>query len=216
MTDEYQKDLFKDIETSNFRLPDIKRIRINDVSDSDTDLSSFLSNCIPNKLKLLCINSKSNTRTPIKSKFDIKSLSKAVGSVTKEVYIRMYEFSVKDLQQFVRAAHSAERIIIQRCSVHCSSALDFGSKLKYNTNFLSFQHWWLPEYKELTTDWMSDPSCFSHIVDAIGRSGLRHSLTKLSIYCNLNLLVKDVQELINAKGMEHISVVTERPDPSFK
>ena len=206
--------LFKDIETFNFRLPDIKRIRIEYVSDSDINLSRFLANCTPNQLKLLCINYFSVANIPIKSKINIKSLTKAVAAVTKEVFIRMYEFSAEDLQQFVRAARSAERIVLHRCSVHCSSALDFGSKLKYNTKFLSFQLWGDTDYKELKTDWMSDPSCFSSIVDAISSSGLRHSLSKLSISDNETLEIAEVQELLNSKGMAHILAVEEDPDPS--
>ena len=132
--------MFSDIETSSLRLPDIKRIRIDYVSDSDADLSSFLAKCTPNQLKFLCINSKSTAITPIKSKIDIRSLSMAAASVTKEVFIRMYEFNAADLQQFVSAACNAERIIIHRCLVHLCSGLNFGSKLKYNTNFLSFQY----------------------------------------------------------------------------
>ena len=82
------------------------------IPDSDADLSSFLENCTPNNLKFLSINSNETAVTPIKSKINIKSLSKAVAAVTKEVYIRMYEFSEADLQQFVRAACNVERIIM--------------------------------------------------------------------------------------------------------
>ena len=215
MKDANQKALFKDIDISNIRLPDIKRIRIDYISDSDTNHSNFLENCTPNQLKFLCINYLTAAETSINSKINIKSLSKAVAAVTKEVYIRLYEFSEADLQQFIRAACNAERIIIHRCSVQSSGALDFGFQLEYNTNYLSFQYWGDTYYKELTTDWISDPSCFSHIVDAISNSGLRHSLTKLDICWNPTLDKTKVQKLLNAKGMAHILVVEEYPDPSF-
>ena len=214
MKDANQKALFKDIESSNLRLPDIKRIRIDYVSDSDTYLSDFFENCTPNQFKFLCINYYSVAETSVKSKIDIKSLSKAVAAVSKEVFIRMYEFSAADLQQFVRAACKAERIIIHRCSVQSSGALDFGSELKYNTKFLSFQTWGFAVFKELRTDWLSDPSCFSNIVDAISNSGLRDSLSKLSIYYNETLEKAKVQELLNAKGMAHIKVVLRDPSPT--
>ena len=213
MKDAKQKALLNDIKTSNIKLPDIKRIKIDNVSDSDADLSCFLSNCTPNQFKYLCINYSTTAGTLIKSKIDINSLSKTVAAVTKEIHIRLYEFSAADLQQFIRAACNTERIIIQRCFVHCSSALDFGSKLKYNTNFLSFQLWGDTGFTELTTDWKTDPSCFSHIVDAIGSSGLRHSLTKLSIARNQTLDKAKVQDMMNVKGMAHISVVEEDPGP---
>ena len=214
MKDAKQKALLDDIKTSNLKLPDIKRIRIDNVSDSDADLSYFLSNCTPNQFKFLCINHSTSADTLIKSKIDINSLSKAANAVTKEIFIRLYEFSAADLQQFFRAACNAKRIMIHRCSVHCSSALDFGPKLKYNTNFLSFQVWGYTDHTEQTTDWKTDPSCFSHIVDAIGNSGLRHSLTKLSIAYNQTLDKAKVQDMMNVKGMAHISVVEEEPSPS--
>ena len=200
MANTNHKALLKDIETSNLRLPEIKRIRIENISDSDTNLSSFFENCTPNQLKFLSINYTTTSIILIKSKICIKSLSKAVVAVTKEIYIRLYEFSAADLQQFVRAACNAERIVFQRCSVHCSPSLDFGSDLKYNTKFLSFQVWGNIDYKELTTDWISDPSCFSHIVDAIGCSGLRRSLSKLSICSNQTLDKTKMQVLPECKG----------------
>ena len=199
--------MLKDIETSYLRLPDIKRIDIDNVLNSDADISIFLSKCTPNQLKFLNINVLAASETQIKSKIYIKSLSNAVAAVTKEVFIRLNQFSAADLQQFIRAAWNAERITFSRCSVHCSSAFDFGSKLKYNTNFLSFQSWGDTDSTELTTDWISDPSCFSHIVEAIGSSGLRHSLTKLNICTNQTLEKTKVQDLLNAKGMAHILVV---------
>ena len=211
-----QKVILKDIEISNLKLPDIKRIKINYVSDSDADLSSFLIKCTPNQLKFLCINYFATTHTQANSKININSLLKAVAAVTKEVFIRLYEFSAADLQQFVRAACNAERIIFHRCSVHCSSALDFGSKLKYNTNFLSFQMWGSTSFEKLTTDWKSNPSCLSHVVNAISNSGLRHSLIKLSVAYNESLDKAKVQEMMNAWGMAHISIVDESPVPSFE
>ena len=140
MKDAKQKALLRDIEISNVRLPDIKLIKFDHVSDSDSNLSSFFAKCTSNQFKFLCINCSSSSYASIKSNIDIRSLSIAAASVIKEVFIRMYEFNAADLQQFVSAACNAERIIIHRCSVHCSNALDFGSKFKYNTNFLSFQH----------------------------------------------------------------------------
>ena len=200
--------------TSKFRLPDIKRIKINNISDSDTDLvDSFLS-LTPDRLKILYIQHSITLGTPINYKLDINSLSKAVAAVTKEIYISCIEFSVADLQQLIRAACNAEQIVIYLCSVHCSSALDFGATIKYKTNFLGFDYWGRTSCKELTTDWKADPSCFSHIVDAIGSSGLRHSLTKLGIYENQTLKKQEVQELLDEKGMGHIEVVEENSSPS--
>ena len=195
------------------RLPDIRKIRIDYISDLDADFSNFLSDCTPNQLKSLIINASTNTFALIKKKLDIKSVLKVVTVVTKEIYIRLYEFSAADLQQFIRAACNTERIVIYRCSVHCLPSLDFGTTIRFNTKFLGFDLWGNTNCTGLTTDWKNDPSCFSNIVDAIGNSRLRHSLAKLSIAHNQTLDKQKVQKLLNSKGMAHILVVEDNPGP---
>ena len=131
--------LMKDLVTSKLRIPDIIGIRIESISDADANLAKFLSNCIPVPLRLLAINLNANRRTGIKSKFYIDAFSKAAASITKEVYFYCIDFRAKDLQTVVRSAHNAERIVFNFCNIHCSSGLDFGADLSYNTKFLSFQ-----------------------------------------------------------------------------
>ena len=196
------------------KLPDMKRIQICCYSDSDTDLVDSFLNWNTNNLKILCIYRNALIGTPIKYNLDINSLSKSVAAVTREVYISCFEFSAADLQQLIRAAFKAERIIFNLCSIHCSSALDFGAKIKYSTNYLGFDCWGDTSSTETKTDWKTNPFCFSYIVDAIGNSGLKRSLIKLNIYENQTLEKQKVQELLTAKGMKHIKVVEEESDPS--
>ena len=201
--------------TSKLRLPDIKRIQIYYLSDSDKDLVNFFLNSIPSHLKILYIQHWASNGIPINYKLDINSFSNAVAAVTRVVYISCFEFSAADLQQLIRAACNAERIVLYLCSVHCSSALDFGATIEYKTNYLGFDCWGNTSDRDLTTDWKVDPSCFSNIVDAIGSSGLKQSLTKLGIYSNQTLKKKEVQELLNDNGMGHIEVVEENSSPNI-
>ena len=192
--------------TFKFRLPDIKSIKIYNFSDSESDLVDSFLNWTPNHLKDFYIHYIFTPGSPIKYKLDINSLSKAVAAVTEQVYIRYFEFSAADLQQLIRAACNAEQIIICWCSVHCSAALDFGAAIEYKTNYLSFDCWGYTGDEDLTTDWKADPSCFSNIVDAIGSSGLRHSLTNLSIDKNDTLEQWKVKKMLYENGMGHIKV----------
>ena len=203
----------RDCVASRLRLPDLNGIRVENISDEDADLASFLSDCTPAKLKLLAVNWYSNSFIGIKSKFYVDAFSGAAARTAKEVYFFCIDFSAEDLQTVVRAAHNAERIVFHFWSIHCSSGLDFGTDLSYNIKFLSFQKWGDTRYKERTTDWKANPSKFSLIVDAIGSSGLKESLEKLSIYYNQTLSASKVQEDLNAKDMSHISVVEESPYP---
>ena len=199
--------------TSKLRLPDLKGIGIDNISDADADLASFLGDCIPLQLLLFSINWNANSYIGIKSEFYIDLLLKAVSKVTKEVYLRCFDFSAKDLEQIIKAAHNSERLVFRSCCIHCSQDLDFASTCNYNTKFLSFEYWGSTELKERTTDWKTDPSCFESIVDAIKNSGLKDSLQKVSIGNNQTLSKGKVQELFNSKGMSHITVTEEDQIP---
>ena len=203
----------RDCVASRLRLPDLNGIRVECISDADADLDSFLCNCTPTRLKLLWVNYYSNSITGINSKFYVEAFSRAAARTTKEVYFVCIDFSSEDLQIVVRAACNAERIVFHFCDIHCTSGLNFGVNLRYNTKFLSFQEWGSTYYKERTTDWKADPSKFSLIVDAIGCSGLKASLEELSIACNQTLSASKVQKELNAKGMSHISVIQDWPSP---
>ena len=191
----------------------MKRIKIDKVSEEEKGLDNFLAFSSSIRLKMFWINYASISDKPIKAKFYINSLSKAVSSVTKEVFIRLFEFSERDLEQFIKAACNAERVVLHLCSIHCSKVLDFGEKMKYKTKFLNFQWWGNTEWNELTTDWISNPSAFLNIVDAISNSGLRDSLTKISISWNQSLGKDEIQKLFNARNMQHISIVLENSQP---
>ena len=80
------KALFKDIVTSKLKLPDLKGIRIDYISEENPDLNSFLNDCIPDNIQMLAINYSAYNYTGIKSKFYINSLSRAVSAATTEVY----------------------------------------------------------------------------------------------------------------------------------
>ena len=205
--------LIRDCVTSILRLPDLNWIRVDCVLDADTDLASFLSNCTPARLKLLNVNYYSNLSTGVKSKFYVDAFSEAAARTTKDIFFTCIDFTAEVLQTVVRSACNAKRIVFDLCCIHCSSGLDFGADLSYNTKLLSFQNWGSINWIEGTTDWKADPSKFSLIVDAIGSSGLRASLQKLNIYVNDTLSASKVQEELNSKGMSYISVIEEWISP---
>ena len=198
---------------SNLKIPDISWIQIESVSEADANLAKFLRNCTPVHLHSLVINQIANSLTGIKSKFYIDAFSKAAANIIKEVFFYCIDFRAKDLQTVVRSAHKSERIVFNFCDIHCSSSLDFGADLNYNTKFLSFQYWGSTSRKERMTDWKTDSSKFSLIVDAISSSGLSSSLEQLIITGNPTLSKLILQMELNWKNMSNISVVEERLSP---
>ena len=214
MIDKRHQALLKEIVNSKIKLPAIKRIRISKVTDSDSNLSKFLQNCFPSSLGLFWMNYNWVFSRPVKVRFYMRSLSKAVSKVTKEIFFSQIELRDADLQNLIKSAWNVERVVLQACSIYCSSHIDFGRNSKYNTKFLSFQYWGDSDEKALTTIWKSDPSSFIYIVDAIDKSGLRDSLVNICIKYNGALTRIILQEQLKARNLTHISVINKCSSPS--
>ena len=212
MNDAKQKSLLTDLGSSKLRLPNIRKIRIDYISDGDKELNSFLQNWVPSKIDLLWVNYPSNTPTGIKMGFYIDSISKAIKSVSKEIYLECFEIKEAELEQIIKSSSNWERLIIRFSDIHCSEKLDFGVSDKYKTKFLSFAFCGYTN-SHRKSDWIATPSCFKNIVEAISKSRLRDSLEKVDIYKNQTLKKDEVQAMFNELEMSHISVVEKDPGP---
>ena len=194
---------------SKLKLPDLELIWIDYISDADADLVSFLNECTPARIDNFAVNEYSENKIGKKSKFYIDAFSETAARTIKKVYFRYIDFIAEDLQTIIRAAHNTEEIKFCNCNIHCSPDFDFGADLKYNTNFLSFRSWGESNIEERTTDWKTNPSSFSLIVDAICGSGLRVSLQNLDISYNDSLSASKVHAEFVEKGMPNIYIVQE-------
>ena len=200
MNDPKNLNLLKDLVFFSHRLPDLKGIHISIPSKESADLNAFLDDCVPAKLELFaiqCCGAYTN------ASFYIDSLSKAVGAVAKQVYLCYLKFTAADLQKLVRAACNAEQIAFWNCQIDFEDALDFGAKVKYNTESLSFNCF--NTLIKVDGD-KKDFSNYSKVVDAIAKSGLKSSLTKIYIGWNDASVVEEAQRLLSVKGMTHISI----------
>ena len=139
--------------------------------------------------------------------FYIDSISKAIKSVQKEIYLSCFEIKETDLEQIIKSASEWERLILRFSDIHCSKKLDFGVSSKFKIKFLSFVSCGNTGTKDRKSDWKTTPSCFKNIVEAISKSGLRDSLEQVDIGYNQTLKKDKVQAMFNELGMSHISVV---------
>ena len=211
LSDSKQKTFLKEIESTKLRLPDIKRIKIDKITDGDVDLNSFLGNWTPDRLQLFWLNYSSIRSGGIKANFYIEALCKTLKAVSSEVYIRCLKLAASDLEQIVKASSNSERLVIRYCDVSCSTALDFTIIDKYNTKFLSFDSW-AGDGSNRESDFKSSPALFENIVEAIAKSGLKDSLQTLDINsCGLDKAA--VQGLFNKHGMGAVSVVLTGAEP---
>ena len=207
MKDAKQKSLLTDLGSSKLKLPDIRKIDINCISDGNKELNSFFQNWVPSKIDLLSVNYPCNTSTEIKMDFYIDSISKAIKSVSKEIYLVCFEIKEPDLEQIIKSSSNWERLILDYWDIHCSKKLDFSVSAKYKIKFLGFAECGRTDIKERKSDWKSTPSCFKNIVETISKSGLRDSLEEVDIYYNQTLKKDEVQAMFNELEMSHISVV---------
>ena len=213
MNDAKQKSLLTDLVSSKLRLPNIRKIKIDHISDGNKELNSFFQNWVPSKIDLLSVNNWRNTDTGIKMDFYIDSISKTIKSVSKEIYLGCFEIKESELEQIIKSASNWERLILHYSDIHCSKKLDFSVSAKCKIKFLSFTFCGHTGSSYRKTDWKSTPSCFKNIVEAISKSGLRDNLEQVDIYNNETLKKDEVQVMFNELGMSHISVVQKCHSP---
>ena len=216
MKDAKQKSLLTDIVSSKLRLPNIRRIQIDKIPDGNKELNSFFKNWVPSKIDLLSVNYPKNTNTGIKMDFYIDSISKAIKSVQKEIYLFCFGIKEPELEQIVKSASNWERLILDYWDVHCSKKLDFSGSAKYKIKFLGFAECGSTISSSRKSDWITTPSCFKNIVEAISKSGLKESLEQVDIFHNQTLKKDEVQAMFNELEMSHISVVDKNWDTPMK
>ena len=207
MNDAKQKSLLKDFCSSKLKLPNIRRIRIDYISDANKELNSFFQNWVPLKIDFLLVNYNPNSNTGIKMGFYINSISKAIMSVSKEIYLFCFEIKESELEQIIKSASNWERLIFRYSDIHCSRKLDFSVSAKCKIKLLSFCQCGHIDFKDRKSDWKSTPSSFKNIVEAISKSRLKDSLQQVDINGNQTLVKNEVQAMFNELEMPHISVV---------
>ena len=213
MKDAKQKSLLTELNSSKLRLPNIRKIKIGSFSDRNKELNSFFKNWVPSKLDLLWVNTPLNSGIGIKMDFYIDSISKAINSVSKEIYLNCFEIKESELEQIIKSSSNWERLIFSYSDIHCSRKLDFSVSDEYRIKFLSFNECGNKSSKERKTDWKKTPSCFKNIVEAISKSRLKDSLQEVDIWDNESLSKYKVQAMFNELKMPHISVVESGPFP---
>ena len=161
-------------------------------------------NWTPDQLEFFAMNHSHNGAIGVKADYYVKAICKMLMVVTKEIYIEWFKITESDLEQIVKSSFNAERLIILFWDVSCSTTLDFTTASKYNIKFLSFYEWGWDSRR--SSDWMSDPSAFERIVEAICKSGLKDSLQTFDIEsCKLSKFT--VQGLFSKHGMGTITVI---------
>ena len=132
MNDAKSKSYLDDLATSKVLIPQLKRIMISCLKDSESNLNLFLSNWVPQNLAYLNINHPCiDYYKPIKMNFYLSSLATCLKKVTKEIFLHLFEMDESDLESVVRASCNSERLVLGYCDLKWSRPMDFKCSSTY-------------------------------------------------------------------------------------
>ena len=132
MNDEKSKSFLDDLATSKALIPQIKRIAISDLNNSDSSLNLFLSNWVPQNLTYLSINYPClYCDNSTKISFYLNSLITCLKKVTKEIFLNVFEINESDLETVVKSSCNSERLVLCWCDLKWSRPMDFKCSSTY-------------------------------------------------------------------------------------
>ena len=139
LNDAKSKSFLDDLATSKAQIPQIKRIAISYLKDSDSNLNLFLSKWVPQNFTFLSINYPSILWSKhIKMSFYLSSLTTCIKKVTKEIFLYSFEMDESDLEAVVKASCNSERLVLSYCNLKWSRQMNFkcSSTYKITANYL--------------------------------------------------------------------------------
>ena len=132
MNNAKSKSFLDDLATSKALIPQLKRIAIFHLHDSDSNLNLFLSNWVPQNLTYLNINYPwIDWCEPTKMSFYLSSLTTSLKKVTKEIFISAFDMDESDLEAVVKASCNSERLVLYACDLKWSRPMDFKCSSTY-------------------------------------------------------------------------------------
>ena len=198
--------------TSKLKLPNINWIWIEKMLDKDDLLKEFFEFWTPSKINLLTINFYGGMNN-LKMDFYSKSITKAINSVDKGIYLCGFDIKEWELEQIVKSSSNSKEISFWECTINWSENLNFKITEICKTTFISFIKWKFSSESDRISDLISTPPGFENIVEAIGKCNLKTSLKKVYVGWGRELNKDEVQLLFNKYDMDHVIVVPDAIKP---
>ncbi|CAI2359461.1 unnamed protein product [Moneuplotes crassus] len=201
------KDLIDSLSDSQVKLPDIKRIKIDNIKNSHLkSIDKFLEKSFPDSLQLLCLNR--NALELLEGAKIMEGVTHSLPNVTKEIYLRRLEFQSSEVETIFRHSTQTQRLIFRLCKIHTKQNMNFVPG-KTNITYLSFDSCGC---SSVCMEWDTHPERFEYIVEAISKSSLKDTLKTLNInICKISSA--KVEEMMTTHGMTKVKVVEEYNNP---
>ena len=97
-------------------------------------MNKFLTNWIHYELDYLWINCPYyDFKYPIQTSYYLDSLIKSMRKVTKEIFLTLFDLSIFELEQIIKAACNWERLVLFWCDLKWSSSMNIMCTSTYKT-----------------------------------------------------------------------------------
>ena len=180
------------------KLPDIKRVFFEYITENNADLLHFLKHSAPNKTKIFVFGWGYNALNKIDYYLD--GLDTALKGATKEIFANNWNHSKQSLERVFKASCNSSRLIICQSKLDWDSDFDF-SGTHYNTVYLCFRNWgnWHDN------NWSTNPERLGRIIKAISLCSMKDSLQTLNVY-NCGVSVQKTKEMLSTHGMANVQL----------
>ena len=180
------------------KLPDIKRVFIDYIPETNADLLQFLKHSAPNKTKIFAFEYE--TSLPKKLDYYLDGLDTALKGATKEVYTKFWKHSKHSLERVFKASCNASRLIIRHSKLDWDNDFDFSGP-HYNTTYLSFANW----ETNHGNNWNSNAEKLGRIIKAISLCSMKDSLQTLNV-TGCGVSIQEAKELLSAHEMNNVQL----------
>ena len=178
------------------KLPDIKRVFFEWITETNADLFHFLKHSAPNKTKIFVFGYSMSALTKIDNYLD--GLDIALKGATKEVYIYQWIHSKKSLEKIFKASSNSSRLLICHSKLDWDNDFDFSGP-EYSTTYLSFYAWGNCH----GDNWSGNPEKLGRIIKAISLCSMKDSLLTLNVY-GCGVTIEKTKELLSTYGMPNV------------
>ncbi|CAI2387428.1 unnamed protein product [Moneuplotes crassus] len=179
----YQNDrnFLAQLVTHKIKLPNIKRIKIDQNKKEDYSVKSFFKYCFPDQVELFCYNWDHSNCNQTKLSFYFDEFKQVLPRVTREVFINNLYIEKKDFESIISIT-KARRLVFHYCKFDTSTKPTFYCSSP-NIQYLSFQ---LCGQIDLS-DWKTYPSKLRNIFKGLSESGLKSCIQTLNVHrCRLS------------------------------
>ncbi|CAI2359320.1 unnamed protein product [Moneuplotes crassus] len=207
MNQQKAKDFLTELTSHKIKLPNIKRIKLDQDKKEDPVVKEFFKHCFPDQVELFSYNwNLASDACQTKLSYYFEEVQHIIPRVTREVVLYYFDLTKQEFEYIISNC-KAPRLTISCSKFDTSSATTFACAHS-SIQYLSFER----SGRSARSDWKGTPSKCKNILQAISESGLKDSLHTLNVG-DCGLSTDEVKAFLPEFGLTISEVIANRPDP---